>query len=254
MLVVPNHWGDAPIVPGSPFAGAAAALGGAWHGDLPARLFPPRRRAIRSVGRSHRGRLLTAREGEFLGLSRDEARRRIGEGRSLLEDVTGRPIDGFVARRGFTARVRWRRFPNAAPRSRRTTSASGRPATGERLASRPGDHLGEPDTSRAAASSLFAAAALRHAPLEALRVGVHPPDCRHPAIVRSIVKTLEAATQRAGARPLRRPANGSPARLPIFERGIGLERLGEIIALARRAAERRQSRREFDGLDPLGGR
>jgi hypothetical protein len=44
-------------------------------------------------------------------------------------------------------------------------------------------------------SSLAAAAALRHAPLEVLRVGVHPPDVLHPALVRSIDKTLRAAVQ-----------------------------------------------------------
>ncbi len=43
------------------------------------------------------------------------------------------------------------------------------------------------------------------------------------------------------------------ARLPIFERCVSLERLGEIIALPRSAAERRQSRRQFDRLDPFGG-
>jgi len=43
------------------------------------------------------------------------------------------------------------------------------------------------------ASSLLAASALRRAPLRVLRVGVHPPDCRHPALVRSIEKTLRIA-------------------------------------------------------------
>ena len=44
------------------------------------------------------------------------------------------------------------------------------------------------------ASSLAAAALLRHAPLSVLRVGVHPPDVHHPAIVRSIARTLEVAS------------------------------------------------------------
>jgi hypothetical protein len=42
-------------------------------------------------------------------------------------------------------------------------------------------------------SSLAAAAALRHAPLEVLRIGVHPPDVRHHALVESIGTTLHAA-------------------------------------------------------------
>jgi hypothetical protein len=45
------------------------------------------------------------------------------------------------------------------------------------------------------ASSLAAAAALRHAPLEVLRVGVHPPDVHHPTLVRSIDKTLRVASR-----------------------------------------------------------
>jgi hypothetical protein len=50
------------------------------------------------------------------------------------------------------------------------------------------------------ASSLAAAAALRNAPLDVLRIGVHPPDVRHPALVRSIEKTMRQAVRR------RRPA------------------------------------------------
>jgi uncharacterized protein len=46
------------------------------------------------------------------------------------------------------------------------------------------------------ASSLAAAALLRHAPLEVLRVGVHPPDVRHPALVRSIGKTFKKVVQK----------------------------------------------------------
>jgi hypothetical protein len=49
-------------------------------------------------------------------------------------------------------------------------------------------------------SSLVAAAALRRAPLKVLRVGVHPPDIRHPALVRSIETTFRSAARN------RRPA------------------------------------------------
>jgi hypothetical protein len=46
------------------------------------------------------------------------------------------------------------------------------------------------------ASSLAAAAALRSLPIEVLRIGVHPPDVRHPALIRSIRKTLVIAARR----------------------------------------------------------
>jgi hypothetical protein len=46
-----------------------------------------------------------------------------------------------------------------------------------------------------------AAAALRHVPLNVLRIGVHPPDVRHPRLVGSIEKTLrKAAGERRPAR------------------------------------------------------
>jgi hypothetical protein len=51
------------------------------------------------------------------------------------------------------------------------------------------------------ALSLAAAGALRRAPIDVLRVGVHPPDIHHLALVRSIGKTLRAAaTTRRPAR------------------------------------------------------
>ena len=97
MLVVPNHWGDAPIVPGSPFAARLRAwsdagfeifLHGYFHRD-----------DSRHDGAYDRlrARFMTAGEGEFLGLSRTEAAKRIARGRALIEDVTGAPIAGFVA-------------------------------------------------------------------------------------------------------------------------------------------------------------
>jgi hypothetical protein len=46
------------------------------------------------------------------------------------------------------------------------------------------------------ASSLVAAAALRHVPIDVLRVGVHPADVGHDRIVRSIGATLDSALKR----------------------------------------------------------
>src|SRR5215212_7853366 len=88
MLVVPNHWGDAPIVPGSPFAtrlrswaeqGTEIFLHGFTHRD-----------EAQHAGTANRvrARLMTASEGEFLGLSSAEAAARIAEGRALIEGVT----------------------------------------------------------------------------------------------------------------------------------------------------------------------
>lgn len=192
MLVVPNHWGDAPIRRGSAFAarlrrwgesGVEMFLHGYFHRD---------QSRHQHAGDRLRARLMTAGEGEFLGLSREEACSRIAEGRGLVEDVIGRPIDGFVAPawlygEGALSALSDCRIPLAEDHWRVWS-----PQTGMRLASGPVITWASRTRARLA-SSLIAAAALRRAPLDVLRVGVHPPDCRHPALVRSIDKTFRVA-------------------------------------------------------------
>src|SRR6476659_5995815 len=67
MLVVPNHWGDAPIIPGSPFAsrlrgwaeqGVVIFLHGFTHRDDADHA---------GAADQMRARFMTASEGEFLG-------------------------------------------------------------------------------------------------------------------------------------------------------------------------------------------
>jgi predicted deacetylase len=199
MLVVPNHWGDAPIVAGSPFAsklrdwadaGFEMFLHGFYHRDDSTHA-----RASDRV----RARLMTASEGEFLGLSHQEASRRLVEGRKLIEDITGRPVAGFVAPAWLYGApaleaLAGTDLPIAEDHLRVWSPASGRMlATGPVItwASR---------TRLRLASSLGAAAVLRHVPLKVLRLGVHPPDIHHPALVGSIRSTMERAVQirRAG--------------------------------------------------------
>lgn len=192
MLVVPNHWGDAPIVQGSRFAGRLRAWADAGvemflHG------FTHRDDSRHEAAAARvRARFMTASEGEFLGLSQAEAATRIEQGRSLLEDIIGRPIAGFIAPAwlyGEGAHAALRRFalPIAEDHFRVWS-----PATGKKLASGPVITWASRTRLRLA-SSLAAAAVLRRVPLEVLRVGVHPPDIRHPALVRSIKKTLAGA-------------------------------------------------------------
>jgi hypothetical protein len=199
MLVVPNHWGDAPIVPGSAFArrlrnwaetGTEIFLHGYFHRD--------QARHGAAADRL-RATFMTAGEGEFLGLSREDASARIAEGRSLLEDVIGRRIDGFVAPAwlygaGAIEALRDCAVPIAEDHFRVWS-----PRTGTELARGPVITWASRTRFRLA-SSLAAAAALRRAPLRVMRIGVHPPDCRHPALVRSIETTLRTAGRR------RRPA------------------------------------------------
>jgi uncharacterized protein len=200
MLVVPNHWGDSPLVPGSVFAGRLrrwAELGiemflhGFYHRDTD--------RHPRASDRL-RARFMTAGEGEFLGLSASEASDRLREGRALVEDVIGRPIDGFVAPawlygQGALDALAAASIPLAEDHFRVWS-----PATGRELAKGPVITWASRTPMRLA-SSLAAAAALRRWPMKVLRVGVHPPDCRHPVLVRSIEKTLRTAmTKRKAGR------------------------------------------------------
>lgn len=194
MLVVPNHWGDSPIVPGSPFStrlrnwadsGIEMFLHGYYHRDDSAH---------QGAADRLRARLMTASEGEFLGLSRAEASQRIASGRTLLESVIGRSIDGFVAPAwlygsGALDALHESGIPLAEDHLRVWSPVSGRQlARGPVLtwASR---------TKMRLASSLAAAAVLRHVPLNVLRIGVHPPDARHPVLVGSIKKTFEKAAR-----------------------------------------------------------
>lgn len=194
LLVVPNHWGDARIVPGSPFAtrlrcwaaeGMEIFLHGYFHrGDTTGLSTRDRLRA----------RMMTAGEGEFLGLAPEAASDRIRAGRDLIEDVTGHSISGFVApawlydqgtldalaKCGIAiAEDHWRVWsPKSAAELARGPVITWATRTRLRLA-----------------SSLVAAAALRRARVRTIRVGVHPADVGHPAVLRSIETTLKIASR-----------------------------------------------------------
>ena len=199
MLVVPNHWGEAPLVPGSPFAtrlrrwaddGIEMFLHGFYHRDMIEH---------GAVADRLRASFMTAGEGEFLGLSKQDAAERIARGRSLVEDVIGRPVAGFIAPAwlygsGALEALRHASIPLAEDHLRVWS-----PASGKQLARGPVITWASRTRLRLL-SSLAASAVLRHAPLDVLRIGVHPPDVRHPALVHSIQKTFRAAarSRRAG--------------------------------------------------------
>jgi predicted deacetylase len=198
MLVVPNHWGDAPIVAGSPFAaklrkwsdaGVEIFLHGFYHRD-------DRRHAGTKALRAN---LMTAGEGEFLGLGKAEAKRRIEDGRALIEDVTGRPIAGFTAPAWLYGQEVRDALADCAIPIAESHWRVWSPATRAELARGPVITWASRSRARLA-SSLVAAAALRHSRARVLRLGVHPPDCRHRAIVSSIDKACRTAMRdrRAG--------------------------------------------------------
>lgn len=195
MLVVPDHWGRNAIAGNAGFAaklrgwaesGIEMFVHGWFHQD----------RAEHHGVAALKAKHMTASEGEFLGLSRDEAARRMAEGKALVEDMIGRPAAGFIA-------PAWLYGPGAMA----ALAASGfalaedhmkvwRPASGEVLAKGPVITWASRSRARTA-SSLLAAALGRSflAPLPTVRVAVHPGDVTKPAILRSIDRTLAAFTR-----------------------------------------------------------
>ena len=194
MLVVPNHWGSAPIVPGSPFAtrlrgwadgGIEIFLHGYFHRDDSGQA---------GAADRLRARFMTAGESEYLGLPKGEAVARVSKGRSLVEEVIGRPVDGFIAPawlygRGALDALRESEITICEDHMRVWS-----PASGQTLARGPVITWASRSRLRLA-SSLAAAAVLRTIPARVLRVGVHPPDVHHAALVRSIRHTLSVGAE-----------------------------------------------------------
>lgn len=200
MLVVPNYWGRAHLADAPAFQarlrhwadqGVEMILHGWSHRD-----------DLRheTAAAAFKARHLTAGEGEFLGLSRAEAKRRVEDGRALLEDAIGRPVNGFVAPAwlyGLSARraLRQAGFAFAEDHFR-----VWRPADDAVLCRGPVITWASRSPARQASSLAFAALA-RHAlaPLRTVRVAVHPGDAQAPAILKSIDRTIGVLAR--GRRP-----------------------------------------------------
>lgn len=185
MLVVPNHWHVSPILAGSSFAsklrgwadsGIEMFLHGFFHRDE-----ARHEGAMDRLRASH----MTAGEGEFLGLSGEEAAQRIKDGRALLEDIIGREIDGFVAPAWLYGVGALQALHDASIPLAEDHWRVWSPCTGETLARGPVITWASRTRARLL-SSLAAAAALRHLTIPVLRIGVHPPDVRSPALLKSI--------------------------------------------------------------------
>ncbi|HEY4070505.1 MAG TPA: polysaccharide deacetylase family protein [Sphingomicrobium sp.] len=195
MLVVPNHWGEAPIRPGSPFAARLRRWAERGHEIFLHGYFHRDRSDHAAATDRLRARFMTAGEGEFLGLSRAEARALIIDGRASLEDSIGRPIDGFVAPAWLYSEGARLALSDCGIAIAEDHLRVWSPISGAELARGPVITWASRTRLRLI-SSIAAAAALRRAPLDVLRVGMHPPDCSHPALVRSIDRTFQAARHR----------------------------------------------------------
>jgi len=198
LLVVPNHWDQSPILAGSPFArrlrrwaesGFEIFLHGFYHRDLA---------RYDLISDRLRSRWMTAGEGEFLGLTKDEAKARIQAGRALLEGVTGLPIAGFVAPAWLYGRGAVEALVECEVPIAEDHFSVWSPRSGAILSRSPVITWASRTRIRLR-SSLMAAAALRRLPTRDLRIGVHPADCGSPRVLSSIEATLRVATRRRNA-------------------------------------------------------
>lgn len=192
MLVVPDHWGQAPLVGARAFQAKLRA----WA-DGGVEMFVhgwTHRDDNRSKG--FKAKHMTAGEGEFSALSRSEALRRMTEGRALIEDITGKPVAGFIApawlySAGAKAALGEAGFAMAEDHMR-----VWRPADGVVLAKGPVVTWASRSRARIRSSLAFAAlsrTALR--PLRTLRIAVHPGDTTVPALLASIDASFASAVR-----------------------------------------------------------
>jgi len=196
MLVVPDHWGNHPLRTGSPFAnrlkswsdsGIEMFVHGWYHKDT----------AEHHGVAGLKARYMTASEGEFLGLSYEDAVGRMEAGRALVEDIIGRKASGFIAPawlygQGAMEALRDSSFDIAEDHIKVWA-----PQTGRVLARGPVITWASRSTARTASSLAFAALARQTLhPLRTVRVAVHPGDVRKVSILDSIETTLRCFAKR----------------------------------------------------------
>lgn len=193
MLVVPNHWGEAPLTANRAYqaklrrwaeAGVEMFVHGWFHRDDNAH--------GGTIARL-KARHMTAGEGEFLGLGHAEALRRMTDGRRLIEDAVGMPVAGFVAPAWLYGDGARTALAEAGFAIAEDHMRVWRPATGEAVAR--GPVITWASRSRARIASSLAVAALAPRALHgqrAARVAVHPGDTGVPRLLASIDRTLSA--------------------------------------------------------------
>ncbi|WP_242122546.1 DUF2334 domain-containing protein [Sphingobium sp. Sx8-8] len=191
MLVVPDHWGRHPLAVGSPFAarlrtwadaGVSMFAHGWFHKDM----------AVHDGAvERFKARHMTAGEGEFLGIDAATASRRMVDGRDLIEQITGRPVAGFVAPAWLYGAPALDALAQCGFALAEDHMKVWHPPSGQVLARGPVVTWASRSRSRIA-SSLLAARLLppllRFAPVA--RVAVHPGDAHVPALLASIDRVL----------------------------------------------------------------
>jgi predicted deacetylase len=191
MLVVPDHWGEAPIAQDRAFQSRLRD----WHGagiEMFVHGWFHRDEARYGGGAAgFKARHMTAGEGEFLGLGHGEALARMRDGKALVEDILGSEVTGFIA-------PAWLYGPGALAALRDIGFAIAEdhlkvwsPADGRTLVRGPVITWASRSPGRIASSVAFAGIA-RHmlGPTRIVRLAVHPGDTTVPRLLTSIDATL----------------------------------------------------------------
>lgn len=200
MLVVPDHWNAAPIAPDAAFR--ARLRGWAERGiEMFVHGWSHRDDADHSGADAVRARHMTAGEGEFLGLPRDEALSRMQRGKALIEDATGQAVAGFVAPAWLYSDGTREALAVAGFARAEDHMTVWRPADRTVLARGPVITWASRSRARRA-SSLAAAWMLRHALQRArvVRIAVHPGDTGVPRLLTSIDRTFRAFARHTPSR------------------------------------------------------
>ena len=208
MLVVPDHWGEAPLARAPRFqarlrawadGGVDMFVHGWFHKDT----------SVHGRVAAWKGAHLTAGEGEFLGLDVATARQRIADGRALIEDIIGRPAAGFIAPawlygKGAREALAASDLPMAEDHFR-----VWEPASGRILARGPVVTWATRSRMRLASSLAFARVApIVLKPFSVARLAVHPGDAHSPVALRSIDRTLQALLRGRAAGNYRELSHG----------------------------------------------
>lgn len=201
MLVVPDHWGEAPLASAPAFrsrlrgwadAGVEIFVHGWFHRDT------SRHSGLNGL----KARAMTASEGEFLGLGHKEAARYMAEGKALIEDIIGRPAAGFIAPAWLYGEGAKEALAHSGFALAEDHMRVWQPGSGRVLARGPVITWASRSRPRQLSSLAFAALARQALRWQdTVRIAVHPGDTGAPALMRSITSTVSAfAGQRRVAR------------------------------------------------------
>ena len=197
LLVVPRYHGD-PEVPnafsdwiGERLArGDELALHGYTHRDDAS--------ASHSLHSHVRRRLYTAGEGEFAALTRDEAHSRIAQGRAWFEE-RGWPLHGFVAPAWLMSPGTWRALDDFDFLYTTTLSRFHVLKRGVSLPAPAVVYSARSAWRRFVSRGWNASLALASRATPVVRVGLHPADAAHPALLRHALHITRSLAERRDA-------------------------------------------------------